>query len=220
LTTDVLAGVSKRVVKGRVFPAFLFFWTWLRIGPSQKGPRPSNRLIRIETSLNDRSNAMKILTFLMTATALTVSCLSATAQNRQAYLDDRSDGPALIRSLYNAISRKEYARAYSYFADRKPFGDYQSFVLGYAKTVDVQVITGAVTPEGAAGSIYTPVPVAIKSTEKGGNERIFSGCYITRIVNAANQEPPFAPLHIESAELEEVGGTLQKALPKVCYPPS
>ena len=150
-----------------------------------------------------------ILTCLVTAAVLTASCLSATAQNETAYVDDRSDGPALIRSLYNAINRKEYARAYSYFADPKPFGDYQSFVKGYVKTVDVQVITGMVTSEGAAGSSYTPVPVAIKSTEKGGKEHIFAGCYITRIVNAANQEPPFAPLHIESAELEEVGGSLE-----------
>jgi hypothetical protein len=161
-----------------------------------------------------------ILTSLLTAAVLTASCLTVLAQDKAAYLDDRSDGVALIRSLYNAINRKEFARAYSYFADRKPFGDYRSFVQGYANTVDVEVITGTVTPEGAAGSIYAPVPVAIKSTEKGGRERIFAGCYITRIVSAAIQEPPFAPLHIESAELEEVEGPLEKALPKVCYPPS
>ena len=65
-------------------------------------------------------------------------------------------------------------------------------------------MTGSVTQEGAAGSIYAPVPVAIKSTEKGGKETIFAGCYLTRIVNAAIQEPPFSPLHIESAELEKV----------------
>jgi len=160
-----------------------------------------------------------ILTSLLTAAVVTGSCLAAAAQD-QAYVDDRSDGAALIRSLYNAINRQEYARAYSYFSEEKPPSDYRSFVEGYAKTVDVQVITGMVTTEGAAGSIYAPVPVAVKSTEKGGKERVFAGCYIARIVNAAIQEPPFTPLHIESAELEEVKGPLEQALPKVCHSPS
>ena len=158
-----------------------------------------------------------ILTLILTAMALINSCFADVAQD-QAYSDDRSDGAALIRSLYNAINRREYARAYSYFI--KPADSYQSFVQGYSNTVDVQVITGNVTTEGAAGSIYAPVPVAVKSTEKGGNERVFAGCYITRIVNAAIQEPPFTPLHIESAELEEVKGPLEQALPKVCHSPS
>ena len=112
----------------------------------------------------------------------------------------------------------KYARAYSYFS--APVDSYEAFVNGYEKTVDVQILIGSVTQEGAAGSIYAPVPVAIKSTEKGGKEKIFAGCYITLIVNAAIQEPPFAPLHIESAELEKVGGPLEKALPKVCHSPS
>ena len=136
------------------------------------------------------------------------------------YVDDRSDGAALVRSLYNAIARQEYARAYSYFGDRPPAGDYQSFVAGYKDTVDVKVKTGAVTQEGAAGSVYTPGPVAVRSVDKGGRERVFAGCYITRIVNAAVQEPPFTPLHIESAELEEVKTAFDDAVPKVCHTPS
>ncbi|WP_426240116.1 hypothetical protein [Pararhizobium sp. DWP1-1-3] len=159
-----------------------------------------------------------ILISLSTAVALAGSAVHVGAQDQAAYIDDRSDGPALVRSLYNAINRHEYARAYSYFSD--PVDSYETFVKGYEKTVDLQVLIGSVTQEGAAGSIYAPVPVAIKSTEKGGNEKIFAGCYITRIVNAAIQEPPFAPLHIESAELEKVAGPLEKALPKICHSPS
>jgi hypothetical protein len=158
-----------------------------------------------------------ILISLSAAAILAGSALHASAQD-QAYIDDRSDGPALVRSLYNAINRHEFARAYSYFS--APVDSYEAFVKGYEKTVDVQILIGSVTQEGAAGSIYAPVPVAIKSTEKGGKEKIFAGCYITRIVNAAIQEPPFAPLHIESAELEKVAGPLEKALPKVCHSPS
>jgi hypothetical protein len=159
-----------------------------------------------------------VLISLLTAATLAGSAAYAGAQDQAAYSDDRSDGAALVRSLYNAIDRHEYARAYSYFS--KPMDDYRTFVSGYAKTVDVQVMIGTVTQEGAAGSIYAPVPVAIKSTEKGGKEQIFAGCYIIRIVNAAIQEPPFSPLHIESAELEEVTGPLERALPKVCHSPS
>ena len=157
---------------------------------------------------------------LLAALAVSGSCLPALAQDQTAYLDDRSDGPALIRSLYNAINRKEYARAYSYFDDSKRTGDYKTFVEGYAKTVDVQVITGTAKPEGAAGSVYAPVPVAVKSTEKGGKEQVFAGCYVTRIVNAGIQEPPFVPLHIESAELTAVETPFETSVPKTCSPPS
>ncbi|TCM54368.1 hypothetical protein C8J36_105225 [Rhizobium sp. PP-F2F-G48] len=136
------------------------------------------------------------------------------------YVDDRSDGAKLVQSLYNAIERKEYARAYAYFGDKPPAGDYASFVEGYKKTVDVEVKTGVVTQEGAAGSLYAPVPVAVRSVDKDGKERIFAGCYVTRIVNAAIQEPPFTPLHIESAELEEVKTPFAASVPKVCHTPS
>jgi len=144
----------------------------------------------------------------------------ALAQDANSYIDDRSDGAALIRSLYNAIARQEYARAYSYFGDQKPAGGYQSFVDGYRDTVDVAVRTGPVTPEGAAGSTYEPVPVAVRSIDKAGKEQVFAGCYLTRIASATAQEPPFAPLHIEGAELEEVKGPWENAVPKVCHIPS
>lgn len=145
---------------------------------------------------------------------------AARAQDAAVYIDDRSDGPALIKSLYNAINHKEFARAYSYFGDKPPVGDYRSFVQGYADTVDVQVITGTATSEGAAGSVYTPVPVAIRSTAKGGKVQIFAGCYITRIISPAIQEPPFTPLQINSAELEQSDKPFENALPKVCHSPS
>ena len=136
------------------------------------------------------------------------------------YVDDRSDGAALIRSLYNAINRKEYPRAYSYFSEDKNVVDYPTFAKGYAGTADVKVFIGSVKPEGAAGSLYSPVPVAIESTQTDGKVRVFAGCYITRMANSAVQEPPFTPLHIESAELKEIEGPAENAVPKACTPPS
>ncbi|MDQ0318328.1 hypothetical protein QO002_000466 [Pararhizobium capsulatum DSM 1112] len=142
------------------------------------------------------------------------------AAQEPAYSDDRSDGAALVRSLYNAIARKEYARAYSYFSDKSALADYRTFAEGYADTVTVEVKTGTVTPEGAAGSLYMPVPVAVRSVDKAGKEHFFAGCYVTRMADAAIQEPPFTPLLIDSAELEETDGPLDTAVPAKCHPPS
>lgn len=143
----------------------------------------------------------------------------ALAQDSVAYVDDRSDGAAVVRSLYNAINRKEYARAYGYFGETKPVGGYRNFTRGYERTVSVEVKLGRGKTEAGAGSIYSAVPVAVKSTEKGSKVRFFAGCYVTRIINPSLQVPPFTPYQIEAARLKEVKGPLEAALPKVCDAP-
>ncbi|RDL49393.1 hypothetical protein BLJAPNOD_00494 [Ensifer sp. M14] len=143
----------------------------------------------------------------------------ALAQDNVAYVDDRSDGAAVVRSLYNAINRKEYARAYGYFGETKPVGGYKAFTRGYERTVSVEVKLGKVKTEAGAGSIYSAVPVAVKSIEKRARVRFFAGCYVTRIINPSLQVPPFTPYQIEAARLKEVKGPLEAALPTVCNAP-
>lgn len=150
---------------------------------------------------------------------LAMQVTTVRAQEAIAYVDDRSDGGALVRSLYNAINRKEYARAYGYFGAAKPVGEFKAFAEGYAKTASVEVKIGKVTTEGAAGSIYSAVPVAIKSVEEGGKTRFFSGCYVTRIINPSLQVPPFTPYQIETARLDEAEGPMEKAIPATCNTP-
>ena len=72
------------------------------------------------------------------------------------YIDDRSDAAALVRSLYNAISRKEYGRAWDYFGDQKPAKTFDKFAEGYDDTARVDVATGGISEEGAAGSTFYP----------------------------------------------------------------
>lgn len=152
--------------------------------------------------------------------ACLITCPAVSFAQEPAYSDDRSDGAALVRSLYNAIARKEYARAYSYFSDKSQLARYQDFAGGYADTVEVEVKTGTVTPEGAAGSLYMPVPVAVRSVDKAGKEHVFAGCYVTRLASPTVQEPPFTPILIDSAELEEVKKPFDQAVPAVCHIPS
>ncbi len=132
------------------------------------------------------------------------------------YIDDRSSAEAVIRSLYNAIARHEYARAWSYFGETKPAKDFDSFVKGYADTDSVEVKTGGVAEEGAAGSIFFTVPVAIAATDKKGDLKVFAGCYTLRQVNGQIQEPPFDPIHIEKGALQPARGGFEDAVPEKC----
>ena len=91
-----------------------------------------------------------------------------------------------------------------------------AFVEGYRTTERVDLKTGAVSREGAAGSIFYSVPVAIRATATDGSERVFSGCYTMRQLNAQVQEPPFRPIVIEQARLEPSSSELAQAVPGSC----
>ncbi|WP_143594862.1 hypothetical protein [Thioclava sp. DLFJ5-1] len=117
------------------------------------------------------------------------------------YLDDRSTPAALVRSLYNAISLQQYARAWSYFADAEKERDYADFAKGYADTAAASVTVGPVTSEGAAGSIYTTLGVTVTAWTTDGSTESFGGCYVVRQIQPAIQEPPFTPLQIEDGHL-------------------
>ncbi len=102
-----------------------------------------------------RRFAMNAPRFAVAAAALACSLppFAAAQEQPPPYLDNRSDAAELVRSLYNAISRGEYGRAWDYFGDEKPAKDFSAFAEGYAGTARVEVETGAVSEEGAAGSI-------------------------------------------------------------------
>jgi hypothetical protein len=155
-----------------------------------------------------------------TLAAIISLCLAAPAfaQDELPYVDDRSSPEAVVTSFYNAINRGEFARAYSYYQEGEGVGDYNEFVTGYADTVHVEVTTRAATSEGAAGSIYYTLPVAIDARETDGRHAGFAGCYTLRLVNPQLQEPPFRPLHIVSGTLHAVPEGTEPTPPEDCAP--
>jgi hypothetical protein len=133
------------------------------------------------------------------------------------YVDDRSDATAVIISFYNAINRQEYARAYSYYGDPAQAGDFDTFAAGYADTKHVELLAGAPVAEGAAGSTYYTLPVAIDAEAKDGSHAQYAGCYLLRLANPAIQAaPPFKPMHIEKGDLQPAEGDLKAILPEQC----
>lgn len=91
----------------------------------------------------------------------------------------------LIASYYNAINLGDYARAYAYWNGNEPGGaTLAEFTQGFADTESVE--GWAVLPlatEGAAGSVYSEVPVLLRATQTNGDEQLFAGCITTRRSN-------------------------------------
>ncbi len=147
--------------------------------------------------------ALALLLTGLSATLATGSGASAAQLGSRAlntpFRDDRSTAAAVLRSLYNAVNRREYARAYSYYAEApRP---YAQFVRGYADTLAVSLSLGPVQSEGAAGSVYSTVPVRLRALQRGGKEQVFVGCYVLRQIQPTLQEPPFEPIGITAGHL-------------------
>ncbi|GHC61854.1 DUF1176 domain-containing protein [Limoniibacter endophyticus] len=133
------------------------------------------------------------------------------------YKDDRTTGAALVESYFNAIARKEYNRAWSYFDSDKPSKTFEDFVAGFKGTRDIEIEIGKPEEEGAAGSVYTNVPVAIRSVDDKGQEKVFTGCYTARSVNPQMQEEPdFNPGHLTSAKLGPSDAAFLASVPASC----
>jgi hypothetical protein len=144
------------------------------------------------------------------------------------YLDDRSSPEAVVQSLYNAINRSEYLRAWSYYGgnayarddDEEAQSDYEAMKTLYEEPAFFEVLTGNVTEEGAAGSTYSYVPVALKVSNEAGESYQLAGCYTVRLAQPTNQDaPPYHPMHIVGGELELADDTsLESILPSDCTP--
>ena len=100
------------------------------------------------------------------------------------YIDDRSNAAALVRSLYNAVSRKEYGRAWDYFGDQKPAKTFDKFVEGYADTERVDVATGG-DQRGRCGRqhVLSGRRSPSRRPTRTATRSVFAGCYTARLAN-------------------------------------
>jgi len=121
------------------------------------------------------------------------------------YVDDRSAGEELIRSYYNAVNRKEYSRAYSYWeVGASQVTPFTAFASGYAHTKSVTLATNPGTTGAGAGQIYYTVPTVVTASNTDGSTTIFAGCYTMHLGSPnAQATPPFQPLGIQSAKIAQ-----------------
>jgi hypothetical protein len=135
-------------------------------------------------------------------TAALAAATGTSALAEQSFMDDRSTPTAVVASLYNAINRHEYLRGWSYFAEDSAI-PYPRFRDGYQDTKSIDVTFGEPQSEGAAGTIYTTLPVAIRAHRLDGSDAYFSGCYIVSQVQPGLQDtPPYVPMRIREGHLK------------------
>jgi hypothetical protein len=104
------------------------------------------------------------------------------------FYENRATGITTLKSYYNAINRKEYDRAYSYFQgapnpDSSVAPPYQQFVAGYNDTVSVVLAVGKESVGAGAGNLYSSIPAVITATHTDKSTVVFSGCYFLHRVN-------------------------------------
>jgi hypothetical protein len=121
------------------------------------------------------------------------------------YVDDRSAGEELVRSYYNSVNRKEYARAYSYWeAGASGLAPFAAFASGYANTKSVTLATKPGTIGAGAGQTYYTVPAVVTASNIDGSTTVFAGCYTLHLGSPnAQATPPFQPLGIQSARITQ-----------------
>ncbi len=131
---------------------------------------------------------------------------------------ERNDATAMMEQYFKLITGKQYAEAYAYWATpgtgpNSTPPDYQSFVNGYKDTASITVQIGPVRPDGAAGTIYFPVPIVLRASTASGQQQ-FWGCYLLSRTNApiGNTLPPY-PIVIRQAHIMAAdAGTTPQAL--------
>jgi len=124
------------------------------------------------------------------------------------YQDERSTPEAVIGSFYDAVNRREYARAYSYWepsAAESELPAFDDFAQGYADTSSVDVTMGDVGSGVGAGQLYFSVPVILVATHVDASVQTYVGCYTLPLARPQIQAvPPFRPLAIERANMMQV----------------
>ena len=110
--------------------------------------------------------------------ALDVSSLTAQQFTNQ------TDPIALVGAYYNAISRREYQRAYSYW-EQAPLGQTEpQFEAGFADTLSgTAIIRLPIFVDAGAGNLHASIPTFVIAQHTNGTQTYYAGCLVAHKTN-------------------------------------
>ncbi len=152
-------------------------------------------------------------TAFLSVAAIGQSSLAAEAP----YVDDRSDAAAVIHSLYSAINRHEFARAWDYFGDTKPAKDFDTFVKGYDGTEQGRSQDRQRIRRGCCRQ-HLFQPPGRHQGDSQGRQRKGLRRAVTRCARSAprSRTPPFRPIFIDKGALKPATADFEEAVPASC----
>lgn len=110
-------------------------------------------------------------------------------------LTDQTDPASLIGSYYNAITLRDYTRAYSYWETAPANQTEAQFAAGFADTLSVQVLVQLpIFEDAGAGNVHASVPTFLIANRTNGTQVYYAGCFTTHktnvpVGNAAEPDP-------------------------------
>jgi len=118
------------------------------------------------------------------------------------YIDDRSMPSQVIVSLYNAINRQEYLRAYNYWMiPATSLGSFPAYAAGYQDTASVTLVFGQISGDAGMSQVYFTIPVILKAIARNGTHTNFAACYVVHETSPdVFGAPPFSPMGIDRGE--------------------
>ena len=124
------------------------------------------------------------------------------------YIDDRSTASQVIVSYYNAVNRREYSRAYSYYTTPSTaLGSFTNFANGYANTTSVDLVFGQITSDTSMSQTFFTVPVILKATTTNNAHTNYAACYIVHQANpSVFSGPGFQPMGIDRGGAKTLAG--------------
>ena len=148
-----------------------------------------------------------------------IAALSATpvlAQDDPAYLDDGSTPQLLVESFYNAISRFELGRAWSYLnPESRP--DYETFFAEFEQIDNATPIFGFLLADARAGAIFYELPVVVEILDDEGEYSYQAGCIgVGWPLNDLQDNGPYLMPYVNYGGMQRVEGPATNVQLPVC----
>src|SRR5262245_11375428 len=144
--------------------------------------------------------------------------LTATPTPRFAFTT-RTDPVSLIGAVYNAISLKDYARAYTYWEQTPQGLTQEQFAAGFGDTTDAHVFVRVpIATDAGAGNIHASIPVLVTAGHTDGTVHYYAGCFTAHKTNVpvGNATEPDPNWYIQEGTLLEQTALDLSALDTAC----